>query len=133
MNGSYNHIKHFVDRNDEVQNNLKTWNGKLWLKFYHAGNHGAKQLDGKQRHTGLDYYEYDMSKFGAPGWAQWAKCLLDWSSFNFQEDLEDLEHDQARRQGIHDHGCDQIYYDQHVPPGITYNFALFNCICAFWR
>ena len=82
------------------------------LKSKQAGNHDANQLDGKQRHTGFDYYEYDMLKFGTPGWAEWAQCSLDRSTsslkaLNFQEHLEDLEHDQARHQGIHDHGCDQ--------------------------
>ena len=29
--------------------------------------HEANQLDGKQHHTKLNYYEYDMSKSGTPG------------------------------------------------------------------
>ena len=78
------------------------------MEFNQAANYDADQLDGKQPHTGFDYYEYDMPKIGTPGWAQRAQCLLDRSSLsNFQEHLKDLEHDQARHQGIHDHGCGQ--------------------------
>ena len=35
--------------------------------------HEANQLDGKQRHIGFNYFEYDMPKFGTP-------CLLNRSS-----------------------------------------------------
>ena len=74
----------------------------LCLKFSQAANHDANQLDGKQRHIRFNYYEYDMSKFGTPGWE--AQRSLDRSRLNLQEHFEDLEHDQARHQGIHDHG-----------------------------
>ena len=58
--------------------------------------HDANQLDGKQRHTGFDYYEYNMPKFCTPSWApSWAQSLLDQSGLNFQEHLEDFEHYQA--------------------------------------
>ena len=102
MSRSYNHIKHFVDNNDYLQTNCKTWRRRS--KFNEAGNHDANQLDGKQRHTGFDYYEYDVPKFGTAGRTQ---CSLDRSSFNFQEHLEDLEHDQARYQSIYGHGYGQ--------------------------
>ena len=67
--------------------------------------HEATYLDGKQCHTGFDYYEKNMSKFGTPGRAQ---SSLDRSCKNLicQEHLEDLEHDQAR-QGIHSNGPDR--------------------------
>ena len=65
--------------------------------------HNGNQLDGKERHTGFDYNEYDMPKFGTPGWAQ-SSLERSHTSLNFQEHLEDLEHDQACHQGIHDHG-----------------------------
>ena len=38
------------------------------------------------------------------------------SGLNFQEYLEDLEHDQARHQGIHSHGKGKTRYSQRVPP-----------------
>ena len=107
MNRSYNHIKRLVDTNDEVHSNLKTWSRRPCLKFKQGGNYDANQLDGKQRHTRFNYYEYDVLKFGTPGRAQWAQRLLDGGSLNFQEHFEDLEHDQARHQGIHDHGYSQ--------------------------
>ena len=105
MNRFYNHIKRLVDTNDEVYSNSNACGGR-WVILIQAGNHDANQLDGKQRHTGFDYYEYDMPKFtsATPGWAQ---HFLDRSRFNFQDHLEDLEHDQARHQSIHDHGCSQ--------------------------
>ena len=67
MNRSYNYIKNLVDNNDEVQGNPKTWRRRSSLNFYQAGNHDTNQLDGKQRHTGFNYYEYDMPKFGTSG------------------------------------------------------------------
>ena len=73
MNTSYNHIKRLVDTNDEGQSDYKTWRGRrpfLGLKFNQASNHDANQLDGKQRHTGFNYYENDMLKFVTPSWAQ---------------------------------------------------------------
>ena len=67
MNRSYNHIKRLVDNNDEVHKNLKTWRRRPYHKWIQAGNHDSNQLDGKQRHTRFNYYEYDMPKFGTPG------------------------------------------------------------------
>ena len=100
MNGFYSHIKHSVDTSDyyyvvKIQSILR-----LGLHCQN-GEHEANQLDGKQRHTGFNYNEYDMPKFGILGWAQ---CLLNWNCVSFREHLEDLEHDQARHQGIHGHG-----------------------------
>ena len=71
------------------------------------------QLDGKQRHTGFDYYEYDMPKFGIPGWAQGS---LDRSRLNSRRDIEDPEYNHARHQGIHSHGRGQTCYKQRVRP-----------------
>ena len=103
MNRSYNHIKHFVN-NNEVVKSTKHRHGCLELRWHQVHEkHGANQLDDKQRHTRFDYYEYNMLKFGTPSWAQ---SSLDRStgSPNFQEHLENLEHDQARHQTIHGHG-----------------------------
>ena len=117
MNRSYNHIKHLVDTNDDVQSNLNARRLPLWLiQRIQQYKRNANQLDGKQRYTGFGYYEYDMPKFATPSWAQWS---LYRGSLNFQEHLEDLEHDQARHQGIDDHGYHQTYYIQVVPPDIT--------------
>ena len=81
----YNQIKRLVERNDEGQSFFETWRRLHGPKF--KGDHDHN-LDGKQRHTGFDYYEYTLPKFVTPGggWAQWA---------HFQENLEYLEHDQA--------------------------------------
>ena len=106
MNRSYNHIEHFVDTNDKVQNDNKTSSLRI-RACRHAGKHDANQLDGKQRHAGFDHYEYDMLKFVIPGWAQWAQCSLDRSSLDFQEYRADLKQDQARHQEIHSHGRGQ--------------------------
>jgi hypothetical protein len=101
MNSFYNHIKNLVDISEYVISNLKDKVRRLGHQWTEVGKHDANQLDGKQRHTGFNYYEYDMSKFGTPGCAQ---SLLDRNSLNFQEHLEDPEHDQARHQGINGHG-----------------------------
>ena len=93
MNWTYNHIKHLVDTNDEVKSSNR--------HCRHGDKHEANQLDGKQQHSGFDYYEYDMLKFVTSGCAQ---SSLDRSRLDFQEHLEDLEHDQACYQGIHGHG-----------------------------
>ena len=42
--------------------------------------------------------EYDMPKFGTPGWDRWAQISLNRST-NYQEHLEDLEHDRACHNG----------------------------------
>jgi hypothetical protein len=65
MYRSHNYIKHFVDKID----NVKNINPSLpvhWLVGIRKHD-DANQLDDKQRHTGFDYYEYDMPKFGTPG------------------------------------------------------------------
>jgi hypothetical protein len=92
----YNHIKHLVDTNEYDISIIRRLG---WLIVKHE----ATYLDGKQCHTGFDYYDNDMSKLGTPSCAQ---SSLDRSSNspNFQEHLEDLEHDQARHQGIHGNG-----------------------------
>ena len=66
MNRSYNHVKHFVDNKDVVdsKNHRHGCHELLWLRDHLK--HEANQLDDKQRHTGFDYYEYDMPKFGTP-------------------------------------------------------------------
>ena len=90
-----------VDSNDEVWADLRIiWQHSLVSQ---DGKHDANQLDGKQRHTRFNYYEYDMPKFGTPGWAQ-SSVDRGHGSLDFQEHHEDLEHDQARHQGIHGHG-----------------------------
>ena len=97
MNKSYNYIEHLGN----TANYDWTWiigGSSIGRKI----KYGANQLDGKQRHTGFDHYECDMPKFGTPGWTQ---SSLNRSNLSFQEHLEDLEHDQARHQGIH--GYDQ--------------------------
>ena len=95
-----------VDGHDKAQSEVDT-NRLHFRAVYQDGKHGANQLDGEQRQSGFDYYEYNMPKFGTPGWAQWAQCSLDRSSLNFQEHSEDLEHNEARYQGIDSHGRDQ--------------------------
>ena len=99
-----------MDNNDIFKNNTIQWRVRQLLD---SGKYDANQLDSKQRHTGFDYYEYSMPKFGAPGWVQ---SQLDENRFNFQEHLEDLENDQARHQGIHGHGRDETCYTQRRPP-----------------
>ena len=112
-----------VDKDDRVQSNRNTWRRlqiSYCIKLRQAGNNDTNQLDGKQCHTGFDYYEQDMLKFGILGRAQahWAQCSLNRSirlrltgkqprPLKYQEHLEDFEHDQARHQGIHDHGYGQ--------------------------
>ena len=97
------HIKHLVDNNEYVNKIGRRLHWQIIVK------QDANQLDGKQRHPGFDYYEYDMPIFGTttPGWGD-TQSSLDRSttsnSFNFQEHLEDFEHDQARYQGIHGQG-----------------------------
>ena len=59
MNRSYNHIKNFADNNDVLISNIQ-WLGWRKLTWQHHPKHQANQLDDKQRHTGFDYYEYDM-------------------------------------------------------------------------
>ena len=97
-----------VDSNGIIASN----NGPL---HWQDGKHEANQLDGKQRHTGFDYYEYNMPKFVTPGWVQ---SSLDWNRINFQEQLEDLENDQACHQGIHGHGRGETCYIHREPPDI---------------
>ena len=104
MNRSYNHIKHLVGTNDYVKSIRRPLH-------WQVGKGDANQLDDEQRQPGFYYYEYDMLKFGTPTWGTWAqtwsRSSLDRISFkalDFQEHLEDLEQDQARRQGIHGHG-----------------------------
>ena len=108
MKRSYhNHIKHLVDRNDKV---IDISRRRL---HWQVVEHDANQLDGKQRHAGFDYYEHDMPKFGTPGRAQ---SSVNRSSLDFQEHLEDLEHDQTRHQGIHGHGHGETCCIRRVPP-----------------
>ena len=91
MNGFYNHIKHLVDTND-YGNSITI---KCWHSHPEDDKHDANYLDDKQRHTGFDYHEYGMLKWGTPAWAQ-RSLNRSASSVNFQEHLEYLEHDQAR-------------------------------------
>ena len=58
MNRSYNHIKHLVDTNEEVKSNRHRPGVCVWS---HDRKDQANYLDDKQRHTGFDYYEYDMT------------------------------------------------------------------------
>ena len=98
MNRCCNHIKHLVDTNEKVKSIQVR-------RRLNVGKHDANQLDGKQRQTGFDYYEYDMPvpKSGTSTTGR-AQISLDRISPSFREHLEDLEHDQARHQGIHGHG-----------------------------
>ena len=119
MNRSYNHIKHFADSNKVIINNIhrpgcvgdQTW------PYVHEKHH-AKQLDDKQHHAGFEYYEYDLpmsaGRTDTPSWAQITidRCT---SSFYFPQDLEDLEHDHARRQDIHHHGRSETCWSQRHP------------------
>jgi hypothetical protein len=97
MNRYYNHIKHLIDTDRQVKSE------KSSRTQSQAGKHDANQLDCKQRHTGFDYYEYDGPKFGTPG-----------SRLNFQEHLDDLEHDRGRHHGIHGHGQGEACYQQRI-------------------
>ena len=109
MNSSYNHIKHFVDTNEVLKSNILQ--PGVWI---HEPKHHANYLDYKQRHTGFDYYEYDMPKFGISSWAQ---TSIDRSSscFNFWEHCVDPEHNQARYQAIHSHGRSDTRCSQWDP------------------
>ena len=62
MNRFYNHIEQFVDTNEEVKSKRSrlTWHKCQGVK------HGANHLDDEQHHTGFNYYEYDMPRFGTP-------------------------------------------------------------------
>ena len=105
MNRSYNHIKHLVNNNDIVKSSKQLPDNSEWV---HDPNlkQQSNQLDDKQRHSGFDYYEYNMLKFGTPSGAQSSlDRITSLSSLNFQEYLEDPEHDQPRHQSIHGHGC----------------------------
>ena len=70
MNRTYNHVKHFVYRSDKFQSIAPNFESTIITKWLmpccrqQAGNHDANNLDGKQRHTGFNYYEYDVSKPG---------------------------------------------------------------------
>ena len=66
MDRSYNHIKHLVDNIKVVKNKThRPGCHELELRLHQAHEkHGVNQLDDKQRHTGFDYCEYDMPKFG---------------------------------------------------------------------
>ena len=112
MNRSYNHIKHFIDNKDVVRSkNHRPGSHELNWHPDRRLKHDANQLDDKQHHTGFDYYEYNMLKFTTPGWAQ-TSLDRSTSSFNFQEHLEDSEHNQARHQAIHGHGRGETCYIQ---------------------
>ena len=129
MNRYYNHINHFVDTNDYFHSNANTSTLRqhcLWQDLEHE----AKQLDGKQRHTWFNYYEYDMPKFGTPdGWVQWAQIWnpFDRNSFNFQKNHENFEHYQPRRHGIHGHGHSQTCSIHRSPPGSQNILVLYVC------
>ena len=88
MNKSYNHIKHFVDTNDYGKGTVPQLR-VVRQQVKHEANH----LDGKQRHTGFDHYDYDMSKFGTPRRTQ---ISINQIRLYFHEHLEDLDHNQAR-------------------------------------
>ena len=120
MNRFYNHIKHSVDSNG-VFNNIK--GPARWRD----GKPEANQLDGKQCHTGFDYYEYNIPKFGTPSRVQ---SSLDRNRINFQEQLENLENDQARHQGINGHGRGETCYTHRLPPGSRHKLALYMCWCV---
>ena len=67
MNGSCNHIKHFIDTNKVLKSKEHRPGCLVDLTWLRARDkYHAKQLDDKQRHTGFNYYEYDMPKFGTP-------------------------------------------------------------------
>ena len=114
MNRSYNHVKHFVENSDVVKSN-RHWPGAIVSDFDRPQDpkHHVNELDDKQRHTGFDYYEYDMPYFGTSSWIQ---SSLDRSttSLNFQEH-HDPEHNQARHQAIHSHGRSVTCCSQREP------------------
>ena len=66
-----NHIKHLADNNEYVN---KIGRRLLWQIIV---KQDANQLDGKQRQTGFDYYEYDMPIFGnsTPGYGDTQSSL----------------------------------------------------------
>ena len=104
MNRSYNHINHLVDSNDYVKSIRQPFR-------WQVDKDDANQLDDEQRQTRFYYYEYDMLKFGTASWGTWTQTWsqsaldrISLKALDFQEHLEDLEHDQARCQGIHGHG-----------------------------
>ena len=114
-----------VDSNNNVIDSLES---RLLLHWHwYIKQQDPDQLDGKQRHTGFDYYEHDIPKFVTPGWAQ---SSLDRSRPNSRRDLEDPEHDHARHQGINGHGRGQTYYKQRVRP-VTYTTTVNNS--RAWR
>ena len=120
INRFYNHNNHLVDTNGQVNS--------VRQLHWQVGKHDANQLNGKQRHTGFNYYEYGMPKCGTPGWAQ---SSLDRSQEHFK--VDDFEHDQARHQGIYGHGRDETCQSHWVLPGSIYITALFKCCWASWR
>ena len=100
-----------ADSNDNVFGSYKRRLLHRW--DWYDCQHDPKKLDGKQRHTGFDYYEHDSPKIDTPGWAQ--------SSFDRSHkfrDLEDPEHNHARHQGINGQGRDQSCYKQRDRPVI---------------
>ena len=94
-----NHVK---SRSDITELSSPRWH-------VHVANYGANQLDDQQSQTWFNYYEYDMSKRGIPGWGQSSldRSTIILSTTNFQEHFEDPEHDQARHQGIYSNGQNQ--------------------------
>ena len=66
MNRSYNHIKHLTDNIKVERSKIHRGNGLKRTWPQDCDKHHANQLDDEQGHTGFDYYEYDMPKFGTP-------------------------------------------------------------------
>ena len=95
-----------VDTSDHVKSgsDIIVLSSPRW--HAHVADYDANQLDDQRSYTGFDYYEYDMPKCSIPGWAQRSldRSTIKLGTINFQEHLEDPEHDQARHQGIHKNG-----------------------------
>ena len=68
-----------------------------------------------------------MLEFGTPSWSQ-SRLATGKTGLNFQEQREDLEHDQARNQSIHGHGRGETYYTHCAPPmgASNHRFALYS-------
>ena len=86
MNRFYNHIKHLVDNKDQIKNIRR-----------------RRQVD-KYDATGI--LNLIITNIICRSLVPWVEPKV---RFNFQEHLEDLEHQQARHQGIYGGGRGETY------------------------
>ena len=73
-----------------------------------------------------------MPKFGTPGWAQ-SSVDRGHGSLDFQEHHEDLEHDQARHQGVHGHGQSETCENHRAIPGSARKLAYYKYFSSSLR